>query len=86
MSGCADAARPLYLELRAMGLEVRVEDDADGGPLDFRVALDGLHALSVARAKSVRRRVLESENALVHLILDRRDPDLNAIRREGHCR
>jgi hypothetical protein len=86
MSDCAGAVRPLYLELRALGLEVRVEDDPDDGPLDFRVALGGLHSLSGAHARSVWRRVLESEEGLVQLILDRRDPDLNAIRREGHCR
>ena len=86
MSGYADTARPLYLELRALGLEVRVEDDIAGGPLDFRVALGGLHSLPEARAKSVSRRVLQSEEDLVLIILDRRDPDLNAIRREGHCR
>lgn len=86
MSGCADVARPLYLELRALGLEVRVEDNPDGGTLDFRISLGGLHCLSRTHAKSVRRRVLESEEGLVQLILDRRDPDLNAIRREGYCR
>ena len=85
MSGCADAARPLYLELRALRLEVRVEDDPDGCPLDYRVAVGGLHCLSEARAWSVRRRVLESEEGLVQLILNLRDPDLNAIRNEGHC-
>ena len=85
MSSCADAARPLYLELRALGLEVRVEDDPDGGPLDYRVTVGGLHCFSEARAKSVRQRVLESEEGLVQLILDRRDPDLDAIRREGYC-
>jgi hypothetical protein len=33
----ADVARPLYLELRALDLEVRVEDDPSGagGPLDY---------------------------------------------------
>ena len=85
VSGCADASRPLYLELRALGLEVRVEDDPDGRALDFRVALGGLHCLSETHAKSVRQRVMESEEGLVQLILDLRDPDLNAIRSEGHC-
>ena len=86
MSGCADIARSLYLELRALGLEVRAEDDPDGDTLDFRISLGGLHRLSKADAKTMRQRVLESEEGLVELILDRRDPDLNAIRREGHCR
>ncbi len=86
MSGCADTARALYLELRALRLEVRVEDDPDGDTLDFPVALGGLHRLSETHAQSVRQRVMESEEGLVQLILDQRDPDLNAIRREGHCR
>ena len=86
MSGCADTTRAFYLELRALGLEVRVEDDPDGETLDFRISLGGLHRLSEIHAQTVRRRVLESEEGLVELILDRRDPDLNAIRREGHCR
>ena len=85
MSGRADAARPLNLELRALGLEVRVEDDPDGGSLDYRVAVGGLHSLCEDRAWSVRRHVLASEEELVHLILDLRDPDLKAIRSEGHC-
>jgi hypothetical protein len=85
VSGCADTARALYLELRALGLEVRVEDDPDGCPLDYRIAVDGLHSLSEARTRSVRRRVQECEEGLVHLILDLRDPDLSAIRSEGHC-
>ena len=86
MSSCADAARPLYLELRALRLEVRVEDDPDGDTLDFRVALGGLHRLSETHAQSVRQRIMKSEEGLVQLILDLHDPDLNAIRREGTCR
>ncbi len=29
---------------------------------------------------------MENEEGLVQLVLDGRDPDLNAIRREGYCR
>ncbi len=86
MRGCADTARALYLELRALRLEVRLEDDPDGDALDFRVALGGLHRLSETHAQSVRQRVMESEEGLVQLILDQRDPDMNAVLREGHCR
>jgi len=86
MSAHAPTARPLYLELRALGLEVRAEDDPDGETLDFRISVGGLHRLSETHAQSVRQRVLESEEGLVQLILDQEDPDLNAIRREGHCR
>lgn len=86
MSGCGDVARPLYLELRAMGLEVWVEDDPEGGPLDYGIEAAGLHRLSGARAKEVRRRIEHNEEGLVRVILDHRDPDLHAIRSEGNQR
>lgn len=80
-----DTARALYLELRALRLKVSAEDDPDGGFLDYRIALDGLHAIPAARARSVRRRVLNNHDELVRILLDRRDPDLDAIRKEGLC-
>ena len=86
MNSCADTARALYLELRALRLEVWVEDDPDGDTLDFRVALGDLHRLSETHAHSVRRRVMQCEEGLVQLILDLHDPDLDAIRKEGTCR
>ena len=81
-----DTARPLYLELRALGLGLRVEDTLDGGPLDYGIALDGLPTLPESLARSVNRRVRENEDGLVRVLLDRRDPDLDAVRREGYCR
>jgi hypothetical protein len=45
-----------------------------------------LYCLSEIDARSLMRRILESEEGLVQLILDRRDADPNAIRREGNCR
>ena len=86
MSSCGDTARALYLELRAEGLEVRVEDNPDGGPLDFRIAIGGLRSRSESYARSIMQRVLENEEGLVQLVLNLYDPDLDAIRREGHCR
>jgi hypothetical protein len=85
MNGHRDTARALYLELRALGLKLRVEDDPDGGPLDYRIALNGLCSLSEARACQVVRNVRRNEEGLVLVLLDRRDPDLDAVRREGHC-
>ncbi|MEW6637379.1 MAG: hypothetical protein AB1425_11285 [Actinomycetota bacterium] len=85
MNGSVDTARALYLELRALGLTLWVEDDPDGGPLDYGIALDGLRSLSEARARRLARRIWENEDELVRVLLDRRDPDLDAIRREGHC-
>lgn len=86
MSGCADTARSLYLELRALRGEVWAEGDPDGDTLDFRIALGGLHCPSEIDAKSLVRRALKNEEGLVEIVLDGRDPDLKAIRREGHCR
>ena len=86
MSGYAEVDRALYLELRAEGLEVRVEDNPDGGPLDFRIAIGGLRSRSESYARSIRQRVLENEEGLVQLVLNLQDPDLDAIRREGSCR
>lgn len=85
MNADIDTVRALYLELRALGLKVRVEDDPDGGVLDYRLALDGLPAIPQARARRVVRRVLDNQDELVRLVLDRRDPDLDAIRKEGYC-
>ena len=41
VSVCEDPARSLYLELRALGLELWVEDDPKGGPLDYGIEVDG---------------------------------------------
>lgn len=86
MNGNLDTARALYLELRALRLKVWAEDAPDGGLLDYRIALDGLHAIPAAHARSVRRRVWDNQDELVRILLDRRDPDLHAVRREGSCR
>ena len=86
MSSSADTARPLFLELRALGLGVQIEDDPDGDCLDHGVAIEGLHSLSETHADRVMRLVWDNKEGLVQLLLDRRDPDLDAIRREGYCR
>ncbi len=86
MRGYEDTARPLYLELRALGVELWVEDDPDGGPLDYGIGAAGLHLLSGAREKAVRRRIGRNEEGLIRVILDHRDPDLHAVRAEGNYR
>ena len=58
----ADVARPLYLELRALGLGVRVVDAPGGRPLDYGIALEGFPELPGAVERSVRRRVLANED------------------------
>ncbi len=86
MSEHVDAARSLYLELRALGLKVWVEDDPDGGMLDYGLVVDGLRSLPEASARSARRRIRRHKEGLILLLIDRRDPDLDAVRREGHSR
>ena len=74
--------RPLYLELRALGLEPY----AKGDPRDatgYRVKVAGLHLLSETHAEWMRRRVEESKPGLLRLLFSRWDPDLVAVQREG---
>ena len=83
----AGPGRSLYLELRALRLEVRVEADTrgTGGVLDYGIAVDDFHSLSVTEVSSVTRRILDNENDLVRLLANEQDPDLRAIRKEGDC-
>lgn len=77
-------ARSLYLELRALGLDVRVEE-VPGEPLCYRVVVAGLRSLSPAHADRIVRCVRGNEAGLVQVLLCRWHPDLHAIRREGSC-
>lgn len=78
-------ARSLYLELSALGLDVRVEEVPEK-PLCYRVVVGGLRSLSPAPADRVVRCVRGKEAGLVQVLLCRWDPDLHAVRREGSCR
>lgn len=86
MNADTDAARSLYLELRALGLRVWVADDPDLGPLDYGLVIDGLRSVPQTRVGLIRKRIMDNEEELVRIILDRRDPDLHAIRGEGSCK
>jgi hypothetical protein len=86
MSWYSVTARPLYIELRALGLEVRVQDNPDVGPLDYGIVIDGLSTLPEGTSRRLRKHIMDNEEALVRIVLDRRDPDLYAIRSEGDCR
>ena len=89
MSTYADIARerrrsrPLYLELRALGLDVRIEDDPEE-PSGCRIAVLGLRSLSPAHADRVAWRVRRNEAGLLRLLLAGPwNPDLMAVRQEG---
>ena len=85
MSWYSVTARPLYIELRALGIAVQVKDNPDLGPLDYGLVIDGLSALPDGRSRRLRERILDNEEALVRIVLDRRDPDLHAVRSEASC-
>ena len=75
-------ASPLYLELRALGLDLCAKED----PRDatgYRMRVVGLHSLSEAHAGQIRRRVEESKPGRLRLLFSRWDPDLVAVQREG---
>ena len=86
MSWYSVTARPLYIELRALGITVQVEEAPDLGPLDYGLVIDGLNALPEGRSRRLRKRIKDNQEALVKIVLDRRDPDLHAIRAEGNHR
>lgn len=81
-SGASKQARALYLELRALGLEVRAEDDASG-LANYRIVVGGLSSLSPVHADRLMHRVEANEIGLARVLLERWNPDLHAIRTEG---
>lgn len=52
--------------------------------LDYGIAVDDSHSLSVAEVNSVRRHILNNENDFVRLLANSEDPALCAARREGN--
>lgn len=75
-------ARPLYLELRALGLELRVEEGPEN-LASYRVVIGGLRSLSEIHADRVKQRVLDNQAGLTKVLLSNWDPDLEAVCREG---
>jgi hypothetical protein len=75
-------ARSLYLEIRALGLELYAEEDPHDAT-GYRVRVAGLHSLQETHAERIRRRVEESKLGLLRILFGRWDPGLLAIQREG---
>ncbi len=75
-------ARPLYLEVRALGLDLRANEDPQE-PLGYRVEVRGLCSLSEAHAERMTRRMKELRPGLVRILMGKWDADLGAIREEG---
>lgn len=82
MARARKKARSLYLELRALGLELCAKED----PRDatgYRVRVASLHLLSEAHAGRIRQRVEGSKPGLLRLLFSRWDPNLVAVQRKG---
>ena len=77
-------ARPLYLELRALGVQLDIEEYS-GDPQEYRILVGGLKSLSPAHADRLKRRILDNEAGLANVLLSKWDPDLEAIHQEGGC-
>ncbi len=75
-------ARPLYLELRALGLDLQTEEDP-GTRSGYRLDLSGTRSLSPGHVNRLRRRVEEATPGLLRILWACWDEDLKAIRREG---
>ena len=75
-------ARPLYLELRGLELEVRIEENTED-PTDYVVLIGGLQSLSSTHADRLRSRAEEAKPGLLKVLCARWDEDLEAIRGEG---
>ncbi|MDP8951034.1 MAG: hypothetical protein M3N18_02150 [Actinomycetota bacterium] len=71
-------ARPLYLELRALGLDLVGRHEGGAWRLDVR----GLKSLSPAHADRVRARAQEHERGLLWTLYGGWDGDIDAIQRE----
>ncbi len=75
-------ARPLYLELRALGVDVWITERPDK-PQGYEVHAGGMRSFSPRHADGLRQRIDEHAAGLVKVLQAKWDGDLEAIRKEG---
>ncbi len=75
-------ARPLYLELRALDLDVIAHEDPDTQS-GYRIDLVGACSLSPAHLDRLQRRVDESTPGLLRVLWVKWDESLTAVLKEG---
>ena len=75
-------ARSLYLEIRALSLELYAKEDSRD-VTSYRVRVAGLHSLPETHAERIRQRVEASKPELLRVLFGRWDPDVLAIQGEG---
>lgn len=74
-------ARPLYLGLRALGLNITTRDSSED-PIGYVIFVEDLRLFSDAHADRIRRLVEEHKPGLVEVQRSWHE-DLDAIREEG---
>ncbi len=75
-------ARSLYLEIRALGLELVAHEDP-GEPSGYALELIGLRSLSPSHADRLFRRAEAVTQGLLWVMWADWDPELEAKRKEG---
>ncbi len=80
--GAGTRARPLYLELRALDLDLWVEEDT-GDPTGYRIVAEVPVSLPRLHLEGLMLRVRDNKVGLIEMLLCPYDADLHAIRREG---
>ena len=80
--GAGKRARPLYLELRALDLDLWVEEDTRD-PTGYRIVAEVPVSVPRLRLGSLMPRVRDNKVGLIEVLLCRYDADLHAIRKEG---
>ncbi len=75
-------ARSLYLELRALRLDLQAKEDTRDAT-GYRLRVAGLHSLPKTHAERIRWRVETSKPGLLRVLFGRWDPDALAIQQEG---
>lgn len=77
-------ARPLYLEMRAHGLEILAQaDPAEPDGYRVLVATNTLRALDPRTEERIRERVRANRAGLARVLLDQANPDVKAVLQEG---
>lgn len=80
-------ARPLYLQMRALGLEMLAQaDPAEQDGYRVLVATDTLKALDPRTEEKIRERIRANKTGLIRVLLDQANPDVRAVIQEGSIR
>ncbi len=78
-------ARPLFLEAKALGLDIRVKEHPEREG-DYRIGVKGLRSLSPTHRSSLEQRIKENKPGLIRLLMmGKWDEDLHAVLEESRA-